>query len=112
ADDEREVPGDAVLEHSLGGVKYLLDSDVLVDASEHLVGAGFDADQEAPQPRLLAASPHLFRQPHTLVGPHGGRPADPDAGFDELVGERLDAASTREESLILEVDVSEAIAVP
>src|SRR5690349_3575120 len=45
ADDERKMPGDAVLEHAVGGVKYLLDADVLANALEHLVRAGLDADQ-------------------------------------------------------------------
>ena len=89
ADDEGKMPGNAVLDHLLRGLVHLLDLDVLADALQHLVGAGLDADQQPAQARLLAARPHLIRQPHALIGAHGRRPGDLHARLDDLLGERL-----------------------
>ena len=62
----------------------------LRDALQYLVGAGLDADQQPAQSRLLAARPDRIRQPHALIGAHGGRPGDLHSGLDDSIGQRLD----------------------
>ena len=98
--------------HLVRGLEHLLDADVLADALEHFIGAGLDPDQQAAQARLHRARPQLIRQAHALIRPHGAGPGELEVVLDQAVDEGLDAAAAREEGLVLEVHVIEAVALP
>ncbi len=102
----------AVLEHLLGGLEYLLDLDVLANAPQHLVGTRFHADEQPAQAGLLAARPYCVRKANALIGAHGGSPGDLHPGFDDSIGQRLYATGLGEKCFVLKIDIIEMVSIP
>ena len=111
ADDEREVPGDAMLDHLWAVSKTC--SILMSLRMRSSISSEPDSTPTSRRRRPdCAARPQFLRQANTLVGPHRARPGDLQLVFDERSTKAWMRLAASKEGLVLKIDVIETIAFP